>query len=303
MSVQGTIKRYSEIVNFVKHRRKPSLADIIEMLQSKGFKIAPRTLQRDFEAVRIEFGIELIYDKHANGYFIDYEKSENIEYILRFWELSNSAQVIIETLREGKDALKYISFDSSENLSGVHLLGQLMTAIKSHQVVSFDYFNFQTERTSNNIVRPYLLKEYQNRWFLYGENEKYGDFRIYGIERLSNLVLTQTVFEPKKDYESAKDFENIIGITLRPFIEDQPEQDIVLSMTREQGRYFKTLPWHPNFTIQIDNETEFQVSLHILPNYEFLQQLLRYCDKITVLKPQWLRDHLKKILLASSEKY
>jgi len=303
MSTQGIIKRYSLIVNLVKKGQKPSKAEILKMLHAEGLEIEERSLVRDFAAIRNEYGIELTYDNYANGYFIDYANSLNFKYILRFFEMANSAQTMIETLKDGKNALKFISLDSSENLTGIELMEPLMKALKSNLVVTFDYFNFQTEKTSQNTVRPYLLKEYQNRWFLYGENEKFGDCRIYGLERISNLAITETTFEPKKDFEPAKDFENIIGVTLRPYLEGQPEQDIVLSMTREQSRYFNTLPWHTNFQKLVDTEDEFRISLHILPNYEFLQQLLRYCDKITVLEPQWLRDSLKKILLTSSEKY
>lgn len=277
--------------------------EICKMIQSEGLKYSPSSFDRDISAIRDEFGIELLWDRYTNGYFIDYANSLNIKETLKYFELANSALVMIDTLKEGKGTSNYISLDSSENLTGIELMEPLMTALKSNQVVSFDYFSFQKETTSHNTIHPYLLKEYQNRWFLYGKNEKYDDFRIYGLERLSNLVLTDFVFEPEKDYEPAKDFENIIGITLKPFIDNHPVQDIVLSMNREQSRYFKTLPWHSNHIIIIDNEDEFRVKLHILANYEFLQQLLRYCDKITVLEPQWLRKRLKEILTTSALKY
>lgn len=303
MSIQGTIKRYSLIVNFIKANKRPSLVVILEMLHGEGFEISVRTLQRDIEAIRNDYGIELLYDISAKGYFFDYENSVNIEYILHFLELANSAQMLIETIKESKDVLKYISFDSADNYTGAHLLQPLITAIKLNQVVTFDYFNFQTEKTSSNSVRPYLLKEYQNRWFLYGENERYSEFRIYGLERMSNLVLNNSVFEPKMNFEPTFQFENLIGITLRPFRDGQTVQDVILSMSKEQGLYFKTLPWHPNYKVLLDDESEFQVSLRILPNYEFLQLLLRYCDKVTVLKPQWLRDRLKEILSGSASKY
>ena len=303
MSLRGTIDRYYQIVCSVKQNHKPSKSEILQMLRANGHEISPRTLDRDIEAIRDEFGIELKYDTFKRGYYIDSELSPNMENILRFFELSISAQVVIDSLKEKKDTLQYISFDSSENLAGVHFLGKLLTATKYRSVISFDYFNFQSEKTSNNILHPYLLKEYQNRWFLFGENEKYGDFRIYGIERMSNLKITDAKFEPKEDFIPAKVFENIIGITLRPFEKDQPEQDFVLSMSEEQGRYFKSLPWHPSYAVLVDGNNEFRVKLHLLPNYEFLQQLYRYCDKITVIEPQWLRDHLREKFRTSSEKY
>lgn len=305
MAVRGVIKRYSLIVDFVKNRNKPTKADILDMLDRHGFSDKSRTLDRDFQAIREEFGINLIYDKINKYYFIDLDEDNNLntDHILRFWDLSISAQEMVQTLREGKDALNYISLDSSENLSGIHFLPQLLKAIKANRLVSFDHLNFQTNKTSNHTIRPYLLKEYQNRWFLFGENVKYNDLRIYGIERFANLVLTDQLFIPRNNFQPAREFDNIIGINLSPFEEGQPKQDIVLSMSKEQGQYFKTLPWHDSYKIIIDIEDEFRVSLHLLPNYEFLQLLFRYCDRMTVLEPKWLRVHLKKVLSASSKKY
>jgi predicted DNA-binding transcriptional regulator YafY len=51
-------------------------------------QISSRTLQRDLEDIRDEFGIEIALDFGRNGYFIDYENSVNADYILHFLELA-----------------------------------------------------------------------------------------------------------------------------------------------------------------------------------------------------------------------
>lgn len=304
MSARGIIKRYSLIINFVGKGQKPSREEICEMLLAKGHKYSDSSFDRDISAIRNEFGIEIVWDRYANGYIIDIKNSLNIKDALKYFEMANSALAMIDTLKEGKATSNYISLDSSENLTGIEFIEPLLVALKNNQIISFDYYNFQKETTSFNIIRPYLLKESQNRWFLYGENEKYDDFRIYGIERISNLVLTENHFDRKPDFDPRKEFENIIGIAKRSIDEDYPDvQKIILSMSEEQGRYFKTLPWHPNHDIKLDNKDEFRVELNLLPNYEFMQILYKYCDKVTVLEPQWLRNHLKKTFKSSSDKY
>jgi len=306
MTAREIIKRYSLIINSMKRGQKPSRVAICNMILIvfKAQKTySPSSFDRDISAIRHEFGIEILYDIYAKGYYIDYENSLNIKETLKYFELANSALAMIDTLKDGKEASNYLSLDSSDNLTGIELMEPIMSALKSKQIISFDYYNFLKETTSFNIIRPYLLKEYQNRWFLYGENEKYGDFRIYGIERISNLVLTGNYFVPQTGIDPKDNFENVIGIALRPIIEGQPVQNIVLSMDKEQVRYFKSLPWYPIYTIWNDTENEFKVKLKILPNYEFVQILYKYCDKVTVLEPQWLRDHLKKKFKDSIEKY
>lgn len=303
MSTSVKIKRYLLIINYLVENKKPTLKQILKYIHSYDLHCSHRTLQRDLSELRNEFGIEIVVDNTNDSYSINFDESENLDEVLRLFEISNSAQIMIKTINEGKNTLKYLSPDSSEHLTGIELIEPLLTALKSNQIITFNHLNFQTGEAKQITLRPYLLKEYQNRWFLFGEHEKYGDFRIFGIERISDIVLTGNYFEPYEGFDPKKNFENIIGITLRPFEKDQPEQDFVLSMSEEQGRYFKSLPWHPSYAVLVDGNNEFRVKLHLLPNYEFLQQLYRYCDKITVIEPQWLRDHLREKFRTSSEKY
>ena len=303
MSYSVKIKRYLLIINYLIDNKKPTLKQILQYIHTNDLNCSNRTLQRDIFDLREEFDIGIVVDHTDNSYSINYDDSGNIDEVLRLFKISNSAQVMIETINEGKNTLKYLSLDSSENLTGIELLEPLITALKTKQVITFNHFSFQTEETKLITLHPYLLKEYKNRWFLFGENDKHKDFGIYGIERISNLVLTGNYFVPKADYDPKTNFENIIGIATRPFISGLPAQDFTLTMTEEQGRYFKTLRWHSNCEILVDNKDEFRVKLHLLPNYEFMQILYQYCDKVTVLEPQWLRDHLKAIFKASSEKY
>jgi predicted DNA-binding transcriptional regulator YafY len=303
MSYSVKIKRYLLILNYLIDNKKSTFEKIHKYIHSFDLEISQRTLQRDLSDLKNEFGIEIVFDKVGNCYSINYDESANIDEILRLLKISNSAQVMIETINEGKNTLKYLALDSSENLTGIELMEPLITALKTRQVITFNHFNFQTEETKLITLHPYLLKEYQNRWFLYGYNVDTKIFFLYGIERISNLVLTGNYFVREAGYDSKKEFDKIIGVTLRSFEGDYPVQDFVLSMTEEQGRYFKTLPWHPNHIVLVDNKDEFRVKLHILPNYEFMQMLYKYCDKVTVLEPQWLRDWLKEKFKTSSEKY
>ena len=58
MSQQGTIKRYQLILEQVQGTLRPTFAQLMEHLHQNGFEIAPRTLQRDIQHIRDEFGID-----------------------------------------------------------------------------------------------------------------------------------------------------------------------------------------------------------------------------------------------------
>lgn len=137
---------------------------------------------------------------------------------------------------------------------------------------------------------------------MYGYVPSIEDFRIFGIERIDKLILVDEYFKPIKNLIPSEKFEHIIGISLLAY-QEQSIQTIVISTSAEQGRYMKSLPWHQSFNPLLDTADEFRFSLTIMPNNEFIQMMLNCCNRVTVLKPQWLRDTLKNILIESASKY
>jgi|SRR6218665_165022 len=109
MSAQGSIKRYMLILDKARAGRYPSFADLKDYLHEHGFEISARTLQRDIEQIRIEFGVEIKYDRYRNGYFVDEESSVNKKQIHRFLRLLGIAAKadLFKSLQEGKEALKH----------------------------------------------------------------------------------------------------------------------------------------------------------------------------------------------------
>ena len=91
MSIHGTIRRYTLIIEKINRKQYPSFDTIKDYLFEHGFEVSARTIQRDIEQIRFDFGIEIQYDRYKNGYFIDVDSSINIESFLRFLEIVGTA--------------------------------------------------------------------------------------------------------------------------------------------------------------------------------------------------------------------
>ncbi|MEA1875019.1 MAG: WYL domain-containing protein [Bacteroidota bacterium] len=299
MSKHGTIRRYTLEIEKIRRGQFPSFQEIKNYLFEHGFEIGDRTIQRDIEQIRFEFGVEIKYNRDKNGYFIDYENSINIESFFRFLEIVNTAELFTESLNESKDALKHITFDSGGGLKGIENLNPLLKAIKDNRKISFTHFNFHTKKSRKYRLKPYLLKEYQNRWYVVGLIGNLKEFRTFGIDRIENLEVKTETFKVDNKLNPIEMFEKIIGLVYSVSI----AQTIVLSFTPTQGEYIKTLPLHTSQEILIDNETEFRISLYIIPNYELNQKILMYGDTVKVIEPKWLADEIKENLKRALKKY
>ena len=299
MSQHGTIRRYTLIIEKIGRNLFPSFMEIKGYLFDNGFEVSDRTIQRDIEQIRFEFGIEIMYDRYRNGYCIDEENSINIESFLRFLEIVNTAELLTESLKESRDTLNFISFESAGDLKGIENLKPLLFAIKSHRKITFTHENFLTAIKRKYSIKPFLLKEYQNRWYLVGVISGTKEFRTFGIDRMSDLAIKEETFKVSKGSDPQKLFENTIGLTYSA----GEVEDVELSFTPLQGKYIKSLPLHRSQHIIIDNDQELRIMLRVIPNYEFIQKILMHGDTVKVLHPKWLVDEVKKSLHETLEKY
>jgi predicted DNA-binding transcriptional regulator YafY len=62
MNTYPLIRRFSIIVEKVNGKCPPTLRELLEYLHQHGFEVSERTLQRDIERLRTDFGLDIYYD-------------------------------------------------------------------------------------------------------------------------------------------------------------------------------------------------------------------------------------------------
>lgn len=299
MSANKTIRCISLIIEKVGRNQFPPFKEIQQFLKDHDYPVSDRTLQRYFQQIRDEFDISITYNQSKNGYFINKEESLDMDRFFSFLEIVNTAELLTESLIESRDILNYISFETQGKFRGVEYLKTLLRAIKNNRKITFTHENFETGKHRKYSLKPYLIKEYQNRWYLVGVISGINEFRTFGIDRINNLEISDKTFAPVKDFDAATLFNNTIGLT---YSLNQLEE-IILSFTPLQGKYIKTLPLHQSQEIVIEDENELQIKIKIIPNYEFVQRILMLGSNVKVLQPQWLVADVKWQLKESLKQY
>ncbi len=299
MSQQGTIKRYTLIIEKIIGGQFPDFQEIMNFLFDQGFEVSKRTVQRDMEQIRTEFGLEIIYERNKNGYFIDFDESYDTDSFFRFLEIVHTAELLKSTLAESKENLRHISFDKGGGLKGIEHLKPLLRAIREKRYVSFQHHSFFKDKVRQYSIKPYLLREYQNRWYIIGLLGPIEKFFMFGIDRIDKLEIKAETFEPKANMDAHALFHNIIGLVYS----GDPVQKIILSFTAEQGKYIKSLPMHHSQEVLTDNAEECRIKIEVVPNFELNQQILMHGDRVKIIEPQWLADEIKNILARSLKQY
>jgi predicted DNA-binding transcriptional regulator YafY len=291
-----SIERLSSILNFVHQHPFCSLQEMMENLSNKDFSPTERTMQRDLKTIREMCFIDIKYSRLHNGYFIDKDSERDFNEWMQLFELFNRANVINEVLIKTPGTIDYIDFDQSISIHQEQLFPTILNAIIERRKIKFTYQRFWEEESSLIELEPQLLKEYLNRWYVVGTNEA-GEFRSYGLERVTEFQLLAMTFKPKVK-NPKKLFYDVIGL----YSENEKEQ-VILSYQPFQGKYIKSQPLHSSQKILVDNDTELRIEITVCPNYELEEQILKQGERVMVVQPKWLREMVKKRIRNSLENY
>ena len=284
------VRRISLLLAFLKRNPYKTKEEILDYFEENDKGFNERTLYRLNQTLSRDFGIEIVFDYNYDGYYFDEDKSTNPEAFLSLLEILVTAELFSTNFKEKNNALSYVEFENRAAIETLPNFKTVLNAIQLQLPINFNHHSFYRLKEEIYTLKPYFLKQYQNRWYVIGETEK--GYRTFGIDRIENITIGTKKFKPKT--EEAKDkFSHVIGLNYV----DHKMETIKLSFHISQKPYVVSLPLHhTQKEINPENDAFFVIELLIHPNFEFRQQILKYGSLVKVLEPKWLQDEIKVIL-------
>jgi predicted DNA-binding transcriptional regulator YafY len=195
---------------------------------------------------------------------------------------------------------KVIEFENKD-VKGSEFLIPLYKCIKDKNVLETLYHPFKHKSASQLIVHPYFLKQYNSRWYLIAYCKTFNKVGFYSLDRLVSFsVLVVNAYNENLKPEAETYFKDIIGISLP---ENGVIQKIVLYFFTEQAPYIKTKQLHISQQIITESEHGIEISLNLIPNYEFFSLILSFGSSVTIISPDDLRTSIITILENSIKNY
>lgn len=205
-----------------------------------------------------------------------------------------------------------ISFSNNPYLKNSNLLGTLFDLISNEVVIRLSYHTFADPTVRSIAFHPYLLKQYNDRWFLLGAADDDGKILTFALDRIDKVEsLPEKKYVPFPDDLSNR-FEDIVGVTL---YEDRPIEHIVFWVSDASKDYITTKPIHESQT-SIKGEAENKLrgkypqldggaffSIDCIQNYELIRELCSFGKELIVLEPSSIRDKAFKRISMMVDKY
>ena len=204
-------------------------------------------------------------------------------------------------------ARKIISFSSNDYLQGKDYLGTLFSLISNKKVVAVDYTPFGEDMRTIRL-HPYLLKQYNDRWYLIGTplaDDTFPfrkDFYVtLPLDRMNSIRVVDGEDYVDCDDDFEERFDDIVGIT---YIESAPLTDIIIAVKDSMRGYVDTKPLHgsqfkfsPGDQEMLHNKYHaFEgytfYGLQLKPNREFFNLLYRNGEGTILVCPKEIRKKM-----------
>ncbi len=184
-----------------------------------------------------------------------------------------------------------ISFEQNEQYKGLEHLSFLIDATINHIPLNIKYKSFKGNSITTTI-HPYLIKQYNNRWFLFGleTNKKFGNHIVNkALDRITGISNNTSVsFIPNTFMDTTSYFADIIGVTI-PDNHPIPEK-IVLKFDAERYPYIMSKPIHSSQ--RIIDKTDCIIELILRVNKEFESLIFSFGPQVEVIAPDWFRNQI-----------
>ena len=170
------------------------------------------------------------------------------------------------------------------------------------------------------VFHPQFIKEYNGRWFVFGEAERQrvGEqssgirepYQAYNVPldrivgEVSEVNDVEYIPAPKGFYQEF--FKNILGVTHEK--DAKIDEVIIRTKTEYQHGLLLTKPLHHSQKETLpfgehDNQWYGEVHLTIEPNRELRGRILLYGENLEVISPLSLREQIKEILRRQMQQY
>ena len=260
-----------------------------------GNEYSRRTFNNHREAVYEVFGIQIGCNRSSNRYFVEYSESVSDENAETAWLINTFT--VNNMLSLGKERLS--GRVSVEDIpSGHRHLTSIMGAMTENTEIAIDYQKYTSEEASTYTLRPYAVKEFAKRWYLVAWCMERKGIRVYGLDRIKNLEISDRKFKMPKSFDVDELFATSFGI----YIPEDKGQTIVFRTTQKEANFLRDLPIHSSQremepkdvrrlfpeTTPISEDVFFEI--FVCPNDALIMEFCKHGARLEVMAPEAVRE-------------
>lgn len=195
---------------------------------------------------------------------------------------------------------RIIEFDQNNFLKGLEFITPIYNSILYRKTINIEYKSFKQDISQSIIFHPYFLKQYNNRWYVFGKNDASQYIMNLALDRIITITDNKKKYIPNNTIDFNEYFEDIIGVTLN---NEGKVENVLIKVNNDLLPYIKTKPIHGSQKLKEQGASHTIISLDLIPNYELETLILSYGEGIELIEPSYLRIKITKRIELMLKKY
>jgi len=199
-------------------------------------------------------------------------------------------------LSQLEQALSFHPFAPDD--ADLEIFEKVSQAIGNRRVLKFEYRKPAAKHGQARKVMPYHLACVDNRWYMVGHDMARHALRTFALARMQHPNLMATTFQPPKDFSIEKYLKGSFGI----FTGDD-DFEVVIEFDAWASALVRERKWHPTQELQELANGRARLALRLAGLPEIERWVLSWGAHATVIRPETLRNSLKKVTAELTARY
>lgn len=287
-------------------KRRQVFDDITFMESEQGWSV-PLERMKDGKRVYYRYSDKSFSIKNLGINQVEAEQlKETLTILTRFkgmpqFEWIEEMQIRLEdTFKLKGNIQSSVGFEQNPFLKGLNHFTGIFNAIQHEVTLKVKYQGYKQDKRIQVILHPWFLKQYNNRWFLFGLNEDYKSITNLALDRIIEFEESKIKFRKNDEVNFDEYFDDVIGVTVKS---DAFVEKLLIRISKEIWPYIESKPMHGSQKIKNRTETDVLIELAVQINHEMMALLFSYMDAIEVIEPESLRERFKSLSETIYKKY
>ena len=275
---------------------------------AKKFEVSRRTINRDIEDI-CRAGIPIVTTQGKgggisimDGFNLDTTvfTTEELQAILIGLKSIDSVSHTSNCERiaskiTGKDSVIPLSDNILIDLSSYYKdslatkIELLKKAMSQKRLIGFHYYYNKGE--ADKLIEPYLIMFKWSSWYIFGFCTERQEFRMFKLNRLWNLHITETEFIPRMIPEQSMDFDSRIP------------DDYMITAIFDSSEKYRLIEEYGTECYTETEEGRLLFRRGFTNKDVMISWILGFGDKVEVIEPMEIREQIKRIAQNMFDKY